>query len=373
MRVFFDTFNIKNPKQNGFLNKGTSSANFSTPVLSKNDTLSEGEYFRANFYPLALNFTSSNRVQRKDVPIVRFDESIRCPCCGERMKKFNRNEARKLALDISKKSGDELSEILTRNMKNFQANKRNLVREIVRLAPKRPDKKLPALLGILSDKYIDNLRVKQVRIAMQIPKQIEDLSFKDKVKIMEWQISQVQRIVNASEEGDFRNKLLVTSFINFADREGIKIDEKKVRDYFTKLPNSKKDPAAFAIKYKRRVAKEAAYNLIKNAEPTIEHIIPFSESGNNHAENLLVMCSDCNTMRGDMSYDDFIALHPNMLQNIDKYFADIKKVLSASKTRMSPENWEKYKTYVEDVQKTLENYSSRYFDYKHKNSAQTPR
>ncbi len=322
------------------------------------------EALRANFLPL--NFTSNKRVQRKNVPIARFDGSVRCPCCGDKMQNFNKQEARKFATIISMKNGEDLAESLKKNAGIFQANKRNLIREIARLAPRYPNEKLSGLLGILSSKYTDTLRMKQIIIAMQIPREIDNLTSENEAAIKEWQIGQIQRIISASEEGEFRNKHLVTSFLNFAKEKGIKIDEDKIRNYFNKLPSSKKDAEAFVVKYQRRSSREAAYKLIKNTEPTIEHIIPFSESGNNRIENLLVMCSDCNTIRGNMSYDDFIAQNPEMLQNIDKYFADINRLLRSQKSQMSPEDREKYKTYVKDVQKTLENYSPEYFDFKHK-------
>ena len=334
--------------------------------ISNTQTLApiRNENFQANFMPL--NFTSSNRVSRKDVPIVRFDESVRCPCCGERMKKFDKTEARKFAKEISKKKGTDLADDLRRNMKKFQANKRSLVREIIRLAPKYPDKKLSEILGVLSLKYTDILRMKQIVIAMQISREIDNITPENESVINKWQVEQIQRIINASEEGDFRNKHLVASFIKKAKEQNIEIDEDKIRTYFDKLPSSKKDPAAFVVKYQRRDSREAAYRLLKNVEPTIEHIIPFAESRNNHTENLLVMCSDCNTIRGSMSYDDFITQHPEMLQNIDKYFADIRRVINTSKDQMSPEDREQYKTYVQDVQATLEKYSPEYFDFRHR-------
>ena len=320
------------------------------PVIFPNN-----ENLQAHFLPL--NFTSSKRVARKDVPIVRFDESIRCPCCGERMATFDKTKAKKLAIKISMKSGQDLTNILKENICEFQPNKRALVREIARLASKHPDKRFSDLLELLSEKYINTLRMKQIMVTMELANELPHLRPRKTAKIKEWQAEQIQRILDANTEGEFKNKYLITSFIETAHINNIRIDEEKIRSYFGKLPNSKNSAEAYVVKYKRRASKEAVYKIIKNTEPTIEHIIPFSESGDNKARNLLVMCSDCNTIRGDISYDDFIQAHPEMLQNIKKYFADIKRVLRDKKNELTPEQKEMYANYINDVKTTLERYS----------------
>ena len=199
--------------------------------------------------------------------------------------------------------------------------------------------------------------MKQIMVTMELANELPHLRPRKTAKIKEWQAEQIQRILDANTEGEFKNKYLITSFIETAHINNIRIDEEKIRSYFGKLPNSKNSAEAYVVKYKRRASKEAVYKIIKNTEPTIEHIIPFSESGDNKARNLLVMCSDCNTIRGDISYDDFIQAHPEMLQNIKKYFADIKRVLRDKKNELTPEQKEMYANYINDVKTTLERYS----------------
>lgn len=305
-----------------------------------------------------VHFGSKHRVQRKDFFFANPNLGIRCPSCGDKMKNFNKAKARKLAAEIAPKRGKELQAILYEHRGDFQATKRELADEIISIIPKYPDKNLSELLEVLGKKkYIDILRTKQLLVTTFLGNEILNLTPENMSDMVEWQKGQVVRIMQAKEEGQFRNKYLITSFIKYAEEHGIKIDEESVRAYFGRLPNSKKDVEAFVVKYMRRSPREAAYRLIKNSEPTIEHIVPFSKSGDNSMGNLLVMCSDCNTARGDMSYKDYIEQHPEMRENILKYFDDIKKVLK--RTRKTSE----YQGYIDSVKETLQNYSPESFNF----------
>lgn len=305
-----------------------------------------------------VHFGSKHRIQRKDFFLANPNLGIRCPSCGDKMNEFNKFKARKLAAEIAPKTGRELQNVLLKHKDDFQATKRELVDEIISIIPKYPERNLSELLTVLGKrKYIDILRTKQLLVTTFLGNEILNLTPENMADLVEWQKGQVVRIMQARDEGQFRNKYLITSFIQYAKEHGIKIDEDNVRAYFGRLPNSKKDIEAFVVKYMRRTPREAAYRLIKNPEPTIEHIVPFSKSGDNSMGNLLIMCSDCNTARGDMSYKDYIEQHPEMKENILKYFGDIQKLLD----KTSKDS--KYRGYIEAVKETLENYSPESFNF----------
>jgi len=42
-------------------------------------------------------------------------------------------------------------------------------------------------------------------------------------------------------------------------------------------------------------------------EPTIDHMTPLSRGGNHSAENLCLSCRDCNSIKGTMNYQEFMA------------------------------------------------------------------
>lgn len=308
------------------------------------------------------NFMGRKRIGRKDFILSQYQNQISCPCCGEKMHNFDETGARELARSIAEKKGTDLSKVLKENMNDFQASKRELVCELIESAPDFPEKNISQLLGAISGEYIDSLKKKQICVMMDLINELPELHPKDKPLINDWRYQQIKRIMCANEEGEFRNKFLVADFFKMAEKNDIYVDKERIERHFDLLPNSKKDTDAFVIKYMRRSAKETAFNLIKNVEPTIEHIMPFRDSKSNKQSNLLVMCSDCNSSRGSIPYREFLAQHPEMLQNIDLYFSDIEEILH-DKMRASKSTRKHYKNYVSNVKETLNRYTQGALDY----------
>ena len=86
-----------------------------------------------------------------------------------------------------------------------------MVREIARLASKHPDKRFSDLLELLSEKYINPLRMKQIMVTMELANELPHLRPRKTAKIKEWQAEQIQRILDANTEGEFKNKYLIFS------------------------------------------------------------------------------------------------------------------------------------------------------------------
>jgi 5-methylcytosine-specific restriction endonuclease McrA len=47
---------------------------------------------------------------------------------------------------------------------------------------------------------------------------------------------------------------------------------------------------------------------MKKSETTLEHVVPISKGGTNAQRNLKLSCSGCNNQRGDMDFDEFMAI-----------------------------------------------------------------
>lgn len=95
-------------------------------------------------------------------------------------------------------------------------------------------------------------------------------------------------------------------------------------------------------------AKNVAKSLLKPSTQTIEHIHPKSHGGPNATENFIAECKDCNNPRGNMSYSQWLKVHPeyphkaqehvewfqqqivdgNISSKYDSWGVDVKKTLS---------------------------------------------
>lgn len=271
------------------------------------------------------------------------------------MVNFDWQEAETFAKSISKKRGDELASALLTNINEFQYSKRTLVEKLAGAAPKYPEKNISELLGVVSGEYIDSLRKKQKNIVYQMADELKNRKPSQKAAFTDWQNWQIERIMDAQNEGDFKNSRLIKSFISLAGKHNIHLSDKKINSYYDRLPNSKKDIDAFVIKYQRRKPYETTYEFLKNTTPTVEHIVPFSKSEDNNYGNLLLMCSDCNNARGNTKYSEFLNLYPEMKQNIDKYFKDIEKLVQ-KKDDYKLKGM--YKSYIRDAKRTLKEYTN---------------
>ncbi len=271
------------------------------------------------------------------------------------MVNFDWEEAEAFAKNISAKKGDELAETLHTNINEFQYSKRKLVEKLAGAAPKFPEKNISELLGTVSEEYIDKLRKKQKNVICQMADELKNKAHSHRAAIIDWQNFQIDRITNAKDEGDFKNSRLIKSFISLAEKYNVNLTDRKINTYNNRLPNSKRDIEAFVVKYQRRKPYETACELIKNTTPTLEHIIPFSKSENNNYGNLLLMCSDCNSARGNTKYSEFLNLFPEMRHNINKYFKDIEKLVQNNRNDLKLKNM--YKSYIRDAKTTLNQYT----------------
>ncbi len=304
---------------------------------------------------IGLNFTANSRIHRGLFPLTEYSDSIPCPCCGEKMKQYDKNKVKELSEKISQSTGLNLAYVIYGNINEFQPLKRELALEIMNAAADNPHKNISELLEIISEKHTLALRAKQISVVDEIVNEanINTLSKSKRKAVRRWQKEQTYRISEADREGDFKNKYLVRSFANLAKRKHIDFDKEKIEYYFDKLPNSKSDVDAFVTKYKRRPPSETVHKMIKNTEPTIEHIMLFSKTGDNTYGNLLIMCEDCNGIRGKLNYDDLLKIYPEMKENIKKYFAKIQEILDNPKT--PDKTKESCKTYINDAKTTLKN------------------
>ncbi len=354
MRVLFNTvgiFNnnltVKNKKDFTVKNSAVNNAQFSPSPIS-------AEYFRANYLQQDLSF-EANRIKKKRFSLTQYHDYISCPCCGEKMFYPDKKWQEKFAKETANKRGKMLASAIKNNIKEFQVSKREIALLIADNALIYPDKYASELLEEISPMYIDSLQAKQIVVLNDMANELKIRKKNKSRTIQNWYDNQMNRIKNAKHEGEFRNKNLVRAFTSLAYKLKIDIGDKKIQAYFDKLPNSMRDIDAFVVKYKRRPSEETIRKMLKNTACSIEHIVPFYKTEDNNCENILLMCSDCNSARGNMDYREFLKLYPYMHKNIKKYFKDIETVVNNRITTQSAKN--ECRNYVKNVSKTLATYT----------------
>jgi len=360
MRVLFDTFRIScinRVKERNFTNRNFT---YNSPFQQQINLSSEA--LKANFLHSTLNF--EGRIAPKKFKLIRYADEISCPCCGEKMHNFDKNKAQILTNKISTKKGKELSNALRNNIEEFQPSKRELARVIAKEADENPNLEFYEILAKISPDYTERLRMKQIAVVIDLTSELIRSFPNKEAEIEKWRYNQIKQIINAKDEGDFRNLVLIDLLMEFNKENEINLARHELEFYFSRLPNSKKDKDAFVVKYKRRSSKEGIYHLIKNTNPTIEHVKTYSNSRNNQLNNLLLMCTDCNSARGSVPYWNFVKTHPEIKENVEKYLNDIKKILRREDTPDVIK--EKYRNYIQQIMKTLRIESGgRLFGEKH--------
>lgn len=309
------------------------------------------ENLQAHYLANTINFGAQYRISARDFPLAKLQGHICCPCCGEKM--YNSDTASKKLLTemVAGKKGKTLSKILKKNLNEFQPSKRELVIKLSDAALKYPDKGIAKLLKSISTKYTNSLKEKQRAVINGLIDELPDLSGTEKKAVKWWQKQQIAIINARIANGNFSNRKFQNSFEEFANEHGIRLDKRKIEQYFSRLPNSKKDTDAFVFKYKRKSADKIICAMQKDVSPTIEHIKEFSVYKNNNQANLMVMCKDCNETRGVLPYNIFIKIRPEIERNIYRYFEDCEKVIKGN--LLNSNDKKHLRHYVPEIKETL--------------------
>lgn len=141
-----------------------------------------------------------------------------------------------------------------------------------------------------------------------------------------------------------------------------------MRKILSKLPKSSNSLSAFIAKYSYRSSEEIAHLILVSGASSEEHIKPQNrdkkDKGSDINENKIVMCAACNSQRSKTSYKDWLLIHPEMIQNCQKYIDKIIDAIISGKLV-------NYNDYPQKVKKSLSDESGgmieinidRYKDY----------
>lgn len=287
---------------------------------------------------------SSAKVNKDDAFMLRNIKHLPCACCGKDMI----NEKNYAALK-SKDFQGPASQVLKKLRpfyKNMRQTEKTVYNILKRTSSKYPDADLNTLINKRLYYHMSRLEAKQLGIINKAMSSV-NLNVKDQ-KALEKTMQEVHKIlfVEPKDKPQKRNRILEEFYIlRYQADEKNKID--KILKVVEKLPNSQNDVDSFMVKYAERGNREIGQRLLSPSLPTLDHIKPASKSGEDDFSNLLVLCSKCNSERGNIPYQKWFLIKPEMKKNIQK---NIDKIIMEIKKGNLPD----FEYYPASIKRTLE-------------------
>jgi len=247
-------------------------------------------------------------------------KNIPCPCCGKIM--TTRDEMLSFVENVKKLKGTALADELTFYKSRLRGVELKVIKKLIMLAPKYPEKNLKELFILMYRNSIKQLEKSQQKVISKINKLSNGLEGRTFLAIKK-DITIVSRLLRKRKNTQtFKRKTFIAGFYKLlAEEENER--NKKILEIISlkakKLPTSGNSVDAFIVKYHRRSIEEIASRLLDASLASTEHIMPRSDGGVNDPSNYLVQCKFCNNERSSMSYKDWLKRHPEMKKNLQLY------------------------------------------------------
>jgi len=251
-------------------------------------------------------------------------KNLPCPCCGRKMT-INK-EIEDFVKNMTEATGKDIVTNLEKYKDRLPFTERNVSNILIHLAENNEDSGLKRLLNQKFTKIKHKLEEKQKGILKEIADLAEDLT-DETYNIIHKDIAAIDLIIKEGKNGDpFKRKKLIQGLEKVRDNE-TNANNKEILENIVKkaenMPTSSTDVNAFIVKYSRRESSEIAHRIIEPSQSTAEHIHPHSNKGSNNPSNYLAECKKCNNDRGNMSYVKWLKIHPEMINNVQKYMDEI--------------------------------------------------
>lgn len=189
------------------------------------------------------------------------------------------------------------------------------------------------LHDILNELYVGvkiNLARKQLNVLSEINDYIENTHGETKQNL-----TKIFEPVKASISDDsFRINPLTEKVIK---TKGIdKFARKNILELMKTFPNSRNSAEVFIVNNANRSHEEIAEAFLTPSRVSIEHIRPQSRGGASSVSNYLLASKRMNSVRSSMPFYQFVAEHPKIPGQIDRYFNDlVKKINQGGLTYMA--------------------------------------
>jgi len=135
-----------------------------------------------------------------------------------------------------------------------------------------------------------------------------------------------EKLSMGNDDVGFKRKNIINAFMALYETEKDKTNLAplgRVLKCLSKLPTSGNNKDAFIVKYQRRTSREIGERLLDPYIASKEHIHPESDRGASSARNYLGTHRKCNSERGDMPFDKFLAQKPQIVKFIFENLSEI--------------------------------------------------
>ena len=156
----------------------------------------------------------------------------------------------------------------------------------------------------------------------------------------------IQTTIKGIEKGDAFDRIQFTTMMQGLKGDLSEEDYGKIENVAMNLPENK---AAVASIYKKYSEKPGAFahRMFSTAMTTAEHVHPKSLGGPNNTSNYLAECAACNNPRGNMSYSEWLKVHPEYPRMVQEHIEHVEMRIVNGDV---PSNYDIYPT---DIKKTL--------------------
>lgn len=310
--------------------------NVSNPIVSKapafnSDNGALRSYFLGGISFGGQNCSTSNFALKKiaDVP---------CCCCGDimlRKEDIHKHESRLIG-----PKGDDLVKVVNEEEKYLRTAERTAAFMIAD-AVKGTDKNFAEGIAESNqsfDKYF-NRYCKSV-LGETYVKSAEKAGYDAPISKF------IQSTIKDIEQGEKFERIPFTTMLQGLKGNLSEEDYGEIENTAMNLPLDKGAVQGIYKKYAEQTGR-FAHRLFSTAMTTAEHVHPKSLGGPNNTANYLAECAGCNNPRGNMSYAEWLKVHPEYPRMVQTHIEHVEERFVNGEL---PKN---YDIYPSDIKKTL--------------------
>lgn len=316
--------------------------NASNPIIpvQKENVSSSGAALKAYFLGgQALSFKGFN-CSTGDFAVKKLDD-VPCCCCGDRM--IRGAEMPNVVWSFAELQGKELADKIEKDKDYFRANQRVVATLIADEA--RQDDSLDVAGALAKAKQNLPQKVKNycINVLNEVSKAAQEVYGDEENPMSQLAAREIEKVRNG--------KIARVSFTEQLEqyKGELTLEEyEKVLDKAMSLPEGMRAIEKIVNKQKGGNSSSAIMDrLLRGALHTAEHVHPKSLGGPNATSNYLGECALCNNPRGNMSYAQWLKIHPEYPIKVQEHIEYVEQKIVDGE--IPPE----YDSYPVDINKTL--------------------